>query len=260
MAELFNIQTRALSGDVRPTVDARELHAFLGVGKVFAAWIQERIAQYGFEEERDFTVFSDSGNNPQGGRPAKQYALSLDMGKELAMVERTERGKAARQYFLECERRARAVVAALPDFTNPVAAARAWADQVEARERLALQAQQLEQQTQQQAAQLALAAPKVEFFDAVGNAEGSMSFDEVAKALHTGRNRLMKFLRDAHILTRANLPMQQHVEADRFRVIERTFQAPDGQSRLYAVTRVTPRGLQYIQSRIGRDGKPGLLC
>ena len=86
--------------------NARELHRFLKVGKIFAAWIKERIEQYGFESGHDFEeVFSDSGKNPKGGRPTKDYHLTLDTAKELAMVENNEQGKAARRYFIECERR-----------------------------------------------------------------------------------------------------------------------------------------------------------
>jgi len=73
-------------------VDARGLHAFLGVGKVFGTWITEQIAAYGFVEHRDFEVLTNSGENPQGGRPTKTYMLSLDMAKELAMVSRTIKG------------------------------------------------------------------------------------------------------------------------------------------------------------------------
>lgn len=104
MNELICIETRQVGDVAVQTCNARDLHAFLEVGKVFAAWIQERIEQYGFEKGKDFEVFSDSGNNPQGGRPAKEYVLTLDMAKELAMVERNAKGKEARQYFIECER------------------------------------------------------------------------------------------------------------------------------------------------------------
>lgn len=85
------------------TVDGRTLHAFLEVGKVFAAWINDRIQQYSFAEGEDFEVFSDSGKNPAGGRPSKDYRLTLNMAKELAMVERTPRGQQARHYFIACE-------------------------------------------------------------------------------------------------------------------------------------------------------------
>lgn len=122
-----------IGGAVVQTVNARDLHAFLHVGKVFGAWITERIDAYGFTDGVDFEVFSETGNNPGGGRPAKEYGISLDMAKELAMVERNEQGKKVRQYFIAIERRAKHGIS-LPDFSDPVAAARAWADQREARQ------------------------------------------------------------------------------------------------------------------------------
>ena len=96
-----------IGNDAVQTVNARDLHTFLEVGKDFSNWIKDRITAYSFTENVDFVVSANSGENPQGGRPAKDYHLSLDMAKELAMVERNERGKQARQYCIECERRLR---------------------------------------------------------------------------------------------------------------------------------------------------------
>lgn len=87
------------------TVDGRALHRVLGVRRVFAAWIQGRINKYGFVQGHDFEVFSNSGKNTEGGRPSQEYRCSLDMGKELCMVENNEKGRIARRYFIECERR-----------------------------------------------------------------------------------------------------------------------------------------------------------
>lgn len=87
-------------------VNARELHQFLKVGKDFSNWIKGRIAQFGFQEGTDFVVFAKTGENLPGGRPSTEYALSLDMAKELAMVERTPKGREARQYFIEMEKAA----------------------------------------------------------------------------------------------------------------------------------------------------------
>ncbi len=106
-AELIPIVHHNIADATVEAVNARDLHAFLGVGKDFSNWIKGRIQQYGFVEGRDYGVFAQTGENLEGGRPAKEYALSLDMAKELSMVERTERGRQARQYFIACEKKLR---------------------------------------------------------------------------------------------------------------------------------------------------------
>jgi phage anti-repressor protein len=91
-------------------VDARQLHTALQVGTHFAKWIQARIIEYDFVEGIDFKqqeVLFKKEKNPQGGRPLTDYLLTLDMAKELAMVERTPRGRQIRQYFIECEKQLR---------------------------------------------------------------------------------------------------------------------------------------------------------
>ncbi|MBF0488409.1 MAG: antA/AntB antirepressor family protein [Nitrospirae bacterium] len=102
---LIPIGQSTINGETKQTVNLRKLHEFLGVGKVFRAWITERIEQYDFLENKDFVVSSETGLNPNGGRPSKEYYGTLDMAKELSMVERNAKGKQARQYFIECERR-----------------------------------------------------------------------------------------------------------------------------------------------------------
>ena len=86
------------------TVNARELWEKLGVGKVFGAWITERILKYDFTEGLDFIPVLEKST---GGRPAKEYFLTLNMAKELCMVENNEQGKMIRKYFIECERQAK---------------------------------------------------------------------------------------------------------------------------------------------------------
>lgn len=87
------------------TVDARALHSVLEVKRDFSNWIKGRISKYSFKENEDFIVFAKSGENPLGGRNSIEYRLSVNMGKELAMVENNERGRMVRRYFIECERR-----------------------------------------------------------------------------------------------------------------------------------------------------------
>lgn len=88
-------------------VNARELHAFLEVKSKFADWIKNRIQEYEFQQDVDFVCILNFENSP----PSKEYYITLDMAKELAMVERNTKGKQARQYFIECEKRLKETVA-----------------------------------------------------------------------------------------------------------------------------------------------------
>ncbi len=88
--------------------DARKLHEFLQVSSRFNDWIKKRIDEYGFQENQDFifaTEISVAKNSKRGGHNKVEYHITLDMAKELAMVERNEQGRAARRYFIECEKK-----------------------------------------------------------------------------------------------------------------------------------------------------------
>ncbi|MDG6478989.1 antA/AntB antirepressor family protein [Glaesserella parasuis] len=82
--------------------NARDLHLFLEIKSGFDNWIKNRISDYGFIQDEDYIIVHERTN----GRPRKEYHITLDMGKELAMVERNEKGRQIRKYFIECERRA----------------------------------------------------------------------------------------------------------------------------------------------------------
>lgn len=116
MTELIKLQPQPINGTTVETVSARELHAFLESKQDFSNWINNRIKQYNFMENQDFIlvlnqqnkVFNKIIENPKnpknkGGRPTKEYFLTLDMAKELAMVENNDKGREARRYFIECE-------------------------------------------------------------------------------------------------------------------------------------------------------------
>lgn len=197
-------------GDGIQTVDARNLHGYLDVGRVFAAWIQERIEQFDFVEGQDFVVISEMGNNPQGGRPTKEYAITLEMAKELSMVERTEKGREARKYFIECERRLRAV-------PKPVALSRLDILQ------MALESEQ--GRIKAEAEVLALTTvveqqkPAVEFMIDYVAATGLKGFRQVAKLLGVKENVFRPFLTDNQIMYRLGgswAAYQAHLDAGRF--------------------------------------------
>jgi phage anti-repressor protein len=89
-------------------VDGRELHYFLNCKtRDFSTWISRRIKKYGFVEGVDYEVFHESVENPRGGRPTKDYIISIDTAKQLAMVEDNDRGKEARLYFIKVEKDAK---------------------------------------------------------------------------------------------------------------------------------------------------------
>lgn len=102
------VSAEVIGGDEVNAVDARELHKWLDVGKHFASWFQQRAKEYGFVEGEDWVeVFPETGKNPVGGRSRREYLVTIDMAKELAMVERNERGRQARRYFIACEKAAK---------------------------------------------------------------------------------------------------------------------------------------------------------
>jgi anti-repressor protein len=247
---------RQIGTDTIQTVNARDLHAFLEVGKDFSNWIKDRINQYGFQEGIDYvlgvsakigenkmdekTVISETGNNNKGGRPTKDYHITIDMAKELSMVERNEKGKQARQYFIECERKAKSNVV---DITS------ALSDPNHLRNALLIYTEkviELEAKVQEQ-------APKAKFHDDVAQAINAQSLQEVAKVLGTGPKRLFKFLREQGILMRNNLPYQQYIDNGCFKVVEKQYNDGLGESHTYSRTLVTGKGLAFIHSRIQKD-------
>lgn len=101
---LIPVQQSVVNSQQIQTVNARDLYAFLEVPTRFNDWITNRIKDFDFVQNQDFVTFTE---NLVKGRPRVEYALTLDMAKELSMVERNAKGKEARQYFIECERQAK---------------------------------------------------------------------------------------------------------------------------------------------------------
>ena len=110
MNEIIEVSQERIGTVTVQTVSAKELHAFLGVGRDFSNWIKGRILKYGFIENRDYIVFAKPGENPLGGRPEIEYHISVDMAKQLTMVEDNDKGTQARHYFIECENRLRDII------------------------------------------------------------------------------------------------------------------------------------------------------
>ncbi|HEB3693634.1 TPA: antA/AntB antirepressor family protein [Escherichia coli] len=108
-SQLIPVFNGTIDNETTLLVNARDLHTFLGVGKRFASWITERIAEYGFVENQDYILVSPNREikGRGGDRRSKDYHLTLDTAKETAMVERNEKGRQIRRYFIECEKKLR---------------------------------------------------------------------------------------------------------------------------------------------------------
>lgn len=164
--------------DGRQAVSGRDLHAFLGLGRDYTTWFKSMV-EYGFTEGEDFTPVRVESS---GGRPGADHVLTLDMAKELAMIQRTDKGKQARQYFIEVEKRS---LAAIPTGSNLLALA-------------VIEAQAMLTAKDQQIAEL---EPRAEAWDELASADGDYEVADAAKILaragvETGRQRLFTQLHD----------------------------------------------------------------
>lgn len=193
-------------------VDARELHAKLGSKQQFADWIKIRIAECRFKEGQEYVSFQKIMKREVGASVRTDYLLSLDAAKHFALMERTEVGFKIRQFFIDFENKISAAITSgqlvvIPDFTDPVAAARAWADQYEQRLAVAQEKKTLEAKVQED-------APKVRKYHQFLDSEGTASLRTAAKYLGIGPIKLNARLRDAGILfyeNDVNTP-KQHID------------------------------------------------
>jgi|GEM_PF-2572552 len=106
MIKLIPFAQRFIAGTSTRTVSARKLHEFLDVKRDFSSWIKARIEQYDFEQNTDYllTLPKTGERRNKGLQGKKEYFITVDMAKELAMVERNDKGKQARRYFINCEK------------------------------------------------------------------------------------------------------------------------------------------------------------
>ena len=228
MNSLIAINNGNIGGATVQAVNARDIHAFLEVGKDFSNWIKAQIKRARLAENRDYVAFAQKG---VGGKfDAIEYHLTIEAGKHVSMMSGTDKGFEVRDYFIECERKAKA--AALPQ--TFAEALRLAADQAE---------------------QLALMAPKAEFFDTVTGSNTAIDMALAAKTLNLpfGRNILFQILRDKGILDAKNIPYQVHRNAGYFRVVESTFEKPDGTVCVSFKTVVYQKGLDFIRRKLGED-------
>jgi anti-repressor protein len=207
------------------TVNARDLWEGLESRQQFGDWIKTRLD--GFVEGTEY-LFHKVMNNP--GRPIVEYYLTIDTAKHIAMLERNDKGREIRQYFIEVENKARA----LPTGQELMALALIEASKfLEAKDK-----------------QIAELKPKAAFFDQVADSKDAIAMREAAAVLNIpgmGRTNLFKTLREKGVLDSNNVPYRRFQDAGYFRVIETSYTDAYGESHVNTKTLVYQRGLDYIR-------------
>lgn len=216
-----------------------ELHAVLEVKSRFNDWITNKIKDCEATENEDFESFTKI--LVKGGRPQKEYIIKLDTAKEMAMLERNEKGKQVRRYFIQVEKKYKKTVhMKLP----------------QGKELLALAVLEAQKTIEQQKEDIARMRPKEIFADAVSTSKASILVGELAKILKqngvdTGEKRLFAWLRNNGYLIRRkgtdyNMPTQYSMELELFEVKETAIPHADGHVTVSKTPKVTGKGQQYF--------------
>ena len=215
-------------------VSARELHKGLELTTRFSKWVDQNFRD--FESGIDFTgVTTVTAVNNGAKQKLQDYALTIDMAKQLCLLSRTKKGKEYREYLIEVERK--------------------WNDPQEIVKRgYAI----LQNENTRLKLENAKMAPKALFADAVAASKTDILIGQLAKMLRQngyeiGQNRLFKWLREHHYLcskgAKYNQPTQRAMDLGLFRIKERTINNPDGSTRITVTTLVTGKGQQYFVNR-----------
>lgn len=217
--------------NLEPVVSGRELHKMLEVATAYKDWFP-RMCEYGFVEGQDFSSFLSEST---GGRPAVDHLIKIDMAKELCMIQRTEKGKQARQYFIQIEK----------DYNSP--------EKIMAR---ALQIAQKEISSLK--IECASMKPKALFADAVSASHTSILIGELAKLIKQngvdiGQKRLFEWLREQGFLMKSgsskNMPTQRSMEQGLFEIKESSYINSEGVTVVTKTTKVTGKGQIYFTNK-----------
>ena len=223
----------------RPAVSARDLHDFLEVKTAYKDWFP-RMCEYGFTVGEDFNPLKNERVQMEGNRYVSRTVddaiLTIDMAKELCMIQRNEKGKQARQYFIQIEK----------DWNSP--------EKIMARALQIAKDKIMRLETKVEADR-----PKVLFADAVSASHTSILVGELAKLLRQngadiGQNRLFAWLRDNGYLIRRggtdyNMPTQRSMEMGLFDIKETAITRSDGSITISKTVKVTGKGQTYFVNK-----------
>lgn len=238
--ELIPLTIATIGTEEQKTVNARDLHAFLEVKSRFNDWIINRIEGVGFEEGKDFVTLT---KNLVSGGKSKEYYVSVSMAKELAMLERNEKGKQARLYFIECERVAKEK-AYFGGFYIP----KTLPDALRLAANLADKNEQLEKQIEG-------ARPKVAFTDSVTSGDTEVTITVAAKTLGIGPRKFFDWLRlNGFLYKQANQATQYAIEKGYMVTRFAKITHDDDSVEKKPYPHITGKGLFYFYGRLLKEG------
>ena len=225
-----------LNDNQEPVVSGRQLHEALGVKTKYADWFN-RMIEYGFTENQDFLLLKNEQQTGRGGHNKVDHIIKLDMAKEIAMIQRTDKGKEVRQYFIQVEK----------DFNSP--------------EKIMARALRIaDNKIHKLEAQVEADKPKVLFANAVSASQTSILIGDFAKllrqnGLEIGQNRLFIWLRENGFLINRkgdswNMPTQRSMDRGLFEIKERTHHEPNGTIRISKTTKITGKGQVYFMEKL----------
>lgn len=221
----------------RPTVSARELHEFLEVKTAYKDWFP-RMCEYGFTEGQDFCSFLSEST---GGRPAQDAQLTIDMAKEICMLQRNERGKQARQYFIQLEK----------DWNSPEKVM-ARALQIADRKIKCLQTENAVQK------QLILELkPKADYTDCILKNKGLVSINQIAKDYGMSAWSMNNLLHDIGIQYKQGNQWLLYSKYQRFGYTHSEtydFCHSDGRRDIAMTTKWTQKGRLFLYQRLKTHG------
>ena len=222
-------------------VSARDLHKFLEITERFSSWF-ERMLQYGFVENIDYQGCEFF--NTLANQTLVDYALTLDCAKEISMIQRSKKGKEAREYFIECEKQLRSGKFALP--TTYKEALQSLLIEVEAKERL-------QAQNELQAKELEKQVPKVAYYDEVLTSQSTYNANQIAKELGMSAVTLNKKLHELKVQYKQGgqwLLYHPHQNKGYTKTVTYTYTDSKGETCTNSSTVWTEKGRAFIHSII----------
>jgi len=237
--ELIQINRTTIDDAFVQTVNAREMHTFLGVSKDFTSWIKAQIERARLVENRDFILLTQKGEQTgRGGHNRIEYHLTIDAGKHIAMMSGTDKGFEVRDYFIECERRAmKAVMDPMQALNDPAMMRRlllTYSEKI-----LSIQAEN------------AALAPKAEALNRIAVADGSLCITDAAKTLQVQPKKVFAVLQEQRWIYRRVgcdhwIGYQDKLQQQLLEHKTTTVSRSDGSEKIVAQVRITPKGLSKL--------------